>query len=611
MKYRLDVCLRERLFRAIAIGIGSILAFIVVSAAAPMDPKPIGQLINIGGRKLHIHCTGTGSPTVVVENGGAAFSFDWKLVQPQVAKFTRICTYDRAGYAWSDPGPEFDTFDQSAHDLHLLLANAGIPGPYVLVGHSLGGMLVRFYQSKYPADVVGMVLVDSSHEESLEHVGPKIVRIPEITAKQFQLLIDEGRSSHPTNQEPDAVPTTIFYPYDMLPTELQNLHFWALKRVLPLVKTWGLSLQSDLSRLHELRIANSYPLGDIPLVVLTASRFDGVEGPGLTLDQGREDHLRLQSDLAQLSTNSRQVFVSGSGHEIYLYKPDVVVRSISEVLSSVKSHSRLQSVAAAPDNTSFAGTWQGRMNDLPGIRLRIQEAGETIGGEIVFYLQKRDEPSGPWHLAGESTTPLLAPHVDGKTLAFEVQHHRCHPCPDLGPNVKFRMALAGANQARLWNLNQGSASGRGLILVRQSEATGSPAPTLEKGISVELPTTRHAAPVPNADKADSLIVTITYDGSVYLGVTPISTAELPEKLKGVLSHRAEKTLYIKADTRTAYGRLVTILDSLGTAGVEGLTLLSAQQDREEPATPVPSKGLEMLVIPPLPVAGHASGTEGR
>lgn len=176
--------------------------FVGLSCARAADvPSPTGQMVDIGGRKLHIHCTGKGAPTVIVENGGAAFSFDWELVQPEVERFTRICTYDRAGYAWSDAGPEFDTFDQSVHDLHLLLRNAGIAGPYVLVGHSFGGLLVRFYQATYPGNVVGMVLVDSSHEESIQQVGPRAVRIPELTADQYRALI-EGQSS----QQPGARP---------------------------------------------------------------------------------------------------------------------------------------------------------------------------------------------------------------------------------------------------------------------------------------------------------------------------------------------------------------------------------------------------------------------
>jgi pimeloyl-ACP methyl ester carboxylesterase len=324
--------------------IAAVVFFALLCSATALDPQPIGQLINIGVRKLHIHCTGTGSPTVVVENGGAAFSFDWELVQPQVARFTRICTYDRAGYAWSDLAPEFDSFDQATHDLHLLLKNAGIRGPYVLVGHSLGGMLVRFYQAQYPKDVVGFVLVDSSDEESWQHVGLEIVRIPELTAKQFQKLIDEAKANRPQNPEPDLVPATIFPPYDKLPTQYQALHLWALKKVLPLVKTWGLNLQFDLSRLHEMRGVTRHPLGEIPLAVLTATTFDVVHGPGMTDEQGRQDHLRLQSELAQLSSNSKQIMVSASGHEIYLYQPQVVVRSIDAVVNSAKHHSRLPAI---------------------------------------------------------------------------------------------------------------------------------------------------------------------------------------------------------------------------------------------------------------------------
>jgi pimeloyl-ACP methyl ester carboxylesterase len=321
--------------------LGLIALLSLIYGASATDPQPTGQLISIGNRKLHIHCTGTGSPTVVVENGGAAFSFDWALVQSEVARFTRICTYDRAGYAWSDPGPEFDTFDQATHDLHLLLTNADVRGPYVLVGHSLGGMLIRFYQAKYPNDVVGMVLVDSSHEDSLQHVGLKVVRIPELNAKQFQALIDEAKANRPNNPEPDLVPTTIFPPYDKLPPQYQTLHLWALQKMLPLVKSWGLNLQFDLSRLHEMLVASPHPLRNLPLAVLTATNFDVVQASGTTVEQARQDHLRLQGELTKLSTNSRQIMVSSSGHEIYIYKPEVVVHSIAAVITSAKDHSRL------------------------------------------------------------------------------------------------------------------------------------------------------------------------------------------------------------------------------------------------------------------------------
>jgi hypothetical protein len=125
--------------------------------------------------------------------------------------------------------------------------------------------------------------------------------------------------------------------------------------------------------------------------------------------------------------------------------------------------------------SSFAGTWEGKMNDLPGIDLKIDEAGGKVSGTIVFYYQERSNANEPWHVAGESPVPLLAPHVDGRILTFEVQHHKCHTCPKLGPNEKFRMELAGPNEALLWRLEneeqeKNKELGPGLKLVRRSES---------------------------------------------------------------------------------------------------------------------------------------------
>ena len=131
-------------------------------------------------------------------------------------------------------------------------------------------------------------------------------------------------------------------------------------------------------------------------------------------------------------------------------------------------------------NSSFGGTWEGHMNNLPGIDLNINEAGGKISGNITFYFQERSDPNGPWHIQGEDRTPLLAPRVEGKALTFEVQHHKCHGCAELGPNVKFRMELTGPNEALLWNLGQQEASknpGPGLQLVRTNRSALSGAPS--------------------------------------------------------------------------------------------------------------------------------------
>ncbi|MGF1478477.1 MAG: alpha/beta fold hydrolase [Cyanophyceae cyanobacterium] len=129
---------------------------------------PPGELVDIGGFLLHLNCIGQGTPKVVMDAGGAAPSITWGLVPSEIAKFTRVCTYDRAGLGWSDPNLRSPrTSQQSVDELHLLLTKAGINPPYILVGHSLGGVNMRLYASQYPEDVVGLVLVDSSHENQI------------------------------------------------------------------------------------------------------------------------------------------------------------------------------------------------------------------------------------------------------------------------------------------------------------------------------------------------------------------------------------------------------------------------------------------------------------
>ena len=129
---------------------------------------PQGELVDLGGFRLHLNCIGQGTPTVVMDAGGSAPSITWGLVPSEIAKFTRVCTYDRAGFGWSDPNSRIPrTSQQSVDELHLLLTKARINPPYILVGHSLGGVNMRLYASQYPEDVVGLVLVDSSHENQM------------------------------------------------------------------------------------------------------------------------------------------------------------------------------------------------------------------------------------------------------------------------------------------------------------------------------------------------------------------------------------------------------------------------------------------------------------
>lgn len=134
------------------------------------EPPP-GKLVDIGGYRLHINCMGKESPTVILEAGLACDSGSWLTVPSEIAKVARVCSYDRAGLGWSDPGPKPRTSQQMVNELHTLLAKAEIQSPYVLVGHSFGGYHIRLYASHYPDEVVGMVLVDANHHDQEKHMS--------------------------------------------------------------------------------------------------------------------------------------------------------------------------------------------------------------------------------------------------------------------------------------------------------------------------------------------------------------------------------------------------------------------------------------------------------
>lgn len=136
-------------------------------------PAPMGKLIDVNGHKMHIYVTGKGGPTVIFEAGSGAFSFDFYLVQTEVAKFTQACSYDRGGHAWSELGPKPRTMRQAVYDLHTLLKKANVPGPYILVGHSHGGKIVRVFASEFTEDVAGIVFIDSGFENSLAMINGK------------------------------------------------------------------------------------------------------------------------------------------------------------------------------------------------------------------------------------------------------------------------------------------------------------------------------------------------------------------------------------------------------------------------------------------------------
>jgi pimeloyl-ACP methyl ester carboxylesterase len=286
----------------------------IVSAQDASSYPPPGKLIDIGGYRLHLYCTGAshpGSPTVILEEGIGATSLGWSKVQPGVASFTHVCSYDRAGYGWSDMGPGPRTDGHVVTELHMLLTKAGVPEPYVLVGHSSGGLIMRLYASTYPQEVVGLVLVDSSHEDQN--------RYPELRPTDTNLL--------PLCQalSPFGVLRLFRYLNDAV-TEYPPAVQPAVKA--QFYQTRYCQTVSDEEAAWDESVvqvrAARHPLGHLPLIVLT----QGGNGKQVPLSW-----LTLQKDLVSLSTNSAQIIATRSGHSIHLDQPDLVIAAIKQVLT--------------------------------------------------------------------------------------------------------------------------------------------------------------------------------------------------------------------------------------------------------------------------------------
>lgn len=294
-------------------------------------PAP-GQLVDVGGYRLHINCQGTGSPTVVMEAGLTDPSLMWALVQPQIAATTRVCSYDRAGLGWSDPSPKPRTAETMVAELHTLLTNANIPGPYVLVGHSTGGMLVRLYANKYPADVVGMVLVDAQHEDQFERISDtqqKAVKDSFAKAHQTMLLLKGLVLTGLGALQPAT------FEEARLPSPEREALSALLVSDSKFVEAKTAEYDAIFESLAQVRAAHITSLGNIPLVVLYRGEYGGYM-PGMTAEAEKSYWQGLQTELATLSPQGQLVQAGQSSHYIQLDQPDLVVAAILQVLKAVR-----------------------------------------------------------------------------------------------------------------------------------------------------------------------------------------------------------------------------------------------------------------------------------
>jgi pimeloyl-ACP methyl ester carboxylesterase len=294
---------------------GAIYQAIATERAERAYPPP-GEMVDVGGYSLHIDCVGQGSPTVLLDGGLGEWSAQWVLVQREVSGTTRVCAYDRAGMGWSEMGPEPRDARQITGELHALLEGAGIEGPYVLVGHSFGGLYMQTYAARYPEEVAGMALVDSSQPDQFSYqpvardsYKPQTFDVASLAARVGIVRLLSKLAPAPPELPPQ-----------------QRAQIDALSPSTRQVSTYTLELRATPQSVTQTRSLRS--LGNKPLAVVSAPK------------QAEPGWLKLQDDLVTLSSNSTHRVVEGATHTSVLYeRSDAQASSagIVEVVAAVRN----------------------------------------------------------------------------------------------------------------------------------------------------------------------------------------------------------------------------------------------------------------------------------
>jgi len=299
------------------------------SKLAAEHPAP-GQLVNVGGYKMHLHCIGQGSPTVIMDAGASDFSVTWSAVQSEIGEAVRVCSYDRAGFGWSEPNPnDSRTSETMVSELNTLLSNADIEGPYILVGHSFGGMNMRLYAQRHPEKVVGLVLVDSTYEvQSLE--------VQKLYQEVYQHVLGEYRVVSVLKSLGLLALSPEDIPDPGLPVDAQA-QYRAILASTDHVETMIAELDAIEASFEEVREAKITSLGDLPLVVLSAEHSDLPFLSEAQNQQMSQAWKGMQAELATQSSNSKQIFAKQSGHYIQLEQPQRVIDAIRQIVSMAQS----------------------------------------------------------------------------------------------------------------------------------------------------------------------------------------------------------------------------------------------------------------------------------
>ena len=281
-----------------------------------------GRLVDIGGYRLKINCSGTGSPTVVLEAGLGDVSIEWNSVQPEIAHFARVCSYDRAGYGGSDAGPMPRTSAEIAKELHALLQNAGEAPPFLLVGHSFGGYNVRVFNGKYSDEVMGIVLADATQEDQYRLLPPAWNGIFDSELERYK---EQARWA------------PVFIGLGIARLKLrargrdENLYLILQSKYL---RARASELEMIQTSAEQARAAGN--ISDKPLIVLTGGKnSDETLSNGLTKKDFDDFHriwvTELQTRLARLSVRGKQIVLPNSGHDVPSERPDAIVDAVRSI----------------------------------------------------------------------------------------------------------------------------------------------------------------------------------------------------------------------------------------------------------------------------------------
>jgi pimeloyl-ACP methyl ester carboxylesterase len=286
---------------------------------------------------------GAGAPVVVLEPGSGQFSVLVRALQRRVAAFTRVCSYDRAGYAWSDPAPNGRAFEARAEDLDKLLIAADIQGPYVIVANSYGGLLARTFAGQHPDRIAGMVLVDAAEEKILAD-NLKLLTDASASRQTIAILAEFGLGRLQVGQVIGQARKAGRLP-ELQPEDIVQVAAFA-------ARPQAFRVASDEAAAYaQMSAAQRQPggfgsLGDKPLVVLRHGRpFSGINAGLAPLEAGWRE---AQERLVHLSTNSRLVVATGNGHDIAVENPALVAGIVADVVAAVRSGEPLAGTAATP-----------------------------------------------------------------------------------------------------------------------------------------------------------------------------------------------------------------------------------------------------------------------